>query len=60
VGFAVLLTRVLLTMMEIDFHVQWGAAALTLVLTMLLTNGAGWLASWRLLGQKPLAVLREE
>jgi putative ABC transport system permease protein len=60
VCFAVLLTRVLLPRMNIDFHVQWGAAAVTTLLTMVLTNGAGWLASWRLLGQKPLAILREE
>jgi putative ABC transport system permease protein len=60
VGFAALLTRVLLPKMEIDFHMQWGAAMLAIFLTMVLTNGAGWLASWRLLGQKPLAVLREE
>jgi putative ABC transport system permease protein len=60
VGFAMLLTRVLLPKMEIDFQMPWGAAALTIALTMVVTNGAGWLASWRLLGQKPLAVLREE
>jgi putative ABC transport system permease protein len=58
--FATLLTRVLLPKMNIDFHVQWGAAMLTVVLAMVVTNGAGWAASFRLLGQKPLAVLREE
>ncbi len=58
--FATLLTHVLLPKMDIDFHVQWGAAVLTVVLAMLVTNGAGWAASFRLLGQKPLAVLREE
>ena len=58
--FATLLTRVLLPKMNIDFHVQWGAAVLTVVLAMIVTNGAGWVASFRLLGQKPLQVLREE
>ena len=57
---AVLLSRALLPRMDIDFHVQWGAAVTTILLAMVLTNGAGWLASFRLLGQKPLAVLREE
>ena len=30
------------------------------VATALLANGAGWLASARILGQKPLEVLRDE
>jgi len=60
VVFATLLTRVLLPKMDIDFHVQWRAAGLTLLLAMVVTNGAGWAASFRLLGQKPLQVLREE
>lgn len=39
-------------------NVAWNAAAL--VLTAALTVAAGWIASHRVLGQKPLEVLREE
>jgi ABC-type lipoprotein release transport system permease subunit len=33
---------------------------LCIVLTALIANLAGWLASFRILGQKPLQILREE
>jgi putative ABC transport system permease protein len=33
---------------------------LAIVLTALLANAAGWLASYRIIGQKPLEVLRNE
>ncbi|HWQ55998.1 MAG TPA: hypothetical protein VN442_20090 [Bryobacteraceae bacterium] len=35
-------------------------AAAAVVLTALLANAAGWVASWRILGRKPLEVLRDE
>ena len=47
--------------LKVDYHFQPG---LTLrspsLLTAFLTVAAGWLASHRVLGQKPLEVLREE
>jgi hypothetical protein len=33
---------------------------LAVALTALIANTAGWLASFRILGRKPLEVLREE
>ena len=33
---------------------------MAIVATALVANAAGWLASYRILGQKPLEVLREE
>ena len=53
---AVLLERVL----EADARFDSVPAALTIVLTALLANVAGWLGSFRILGQKPLEVLRGE
>ena len=50
------LTRLL----EAKFHVDVVATVSAVVLTALLANIAGWLASFRILGQKPLQVLREE
>ncbi len=40
------------------FHPLWNVGVL--VVTMLLTVATGWIASYRVLGQKPLEVLREE
>ena len=45
---------------KIDFHFQPGLTLLALFITAALTVVAGWLASYRVLGQKPLEVLREE
>jgi putative ABC transport system permease protein len=42
------------------FDFDWRVAAVAVVLTALLANFSGWLASIRILGQKPLEVLREE
>ncbi len=58
--FANLLTRVLLRRMEIGFHPAWGAAAAALAGTAVLATAAGWIASYRILGLRPLEVLREE
>jgi putative ABC transport system permease protein len=58
--FANLLSRVLLHRLDVAFHVEWLATGLALVGTALLATVTGWAASFRILGQKPLQVLREE
>lgn len=46
--------------LKIDYHFQPGLTLFALTVTAFLTVAAGWLASHRILGQKPLEVLREE
>jgi putative ABC transport system permease protein len=58
--FANLLTAILLHRLDVEFQWQWAAALLTVAATMVLATATGWLASFRILGQKPLQVLREE
>ena len=59
--FANIIARVILTRaMMVTYHVQWGWAATALVGTAGLTVATGWMASHRILGRKPLEVLREE
>jgi putative ABC transport system permease protein len=58
--FANLLIRVLLERMKVGFHIQWAAAVVALVGTAVLATGTGWIASFRILGLRPLEVLREE
>jgi putative ABC transport system permease protein len=58
--FANLLTRVLLHQMKIGFHIEWPAAAVALIGTAILATATGWVASYRILGLRPLEVLREE
>ena len=60
VFFANLIARVLLKRMTIDYHFAWTWTAAALLGTALLTVITGWAASHRILGQKPLEVLREE
>ena len=60
IGFANLIARVLLTRLTVVYHFQWGWNVGALVGTAALTVVTGWLASHRILGQKPLEVLREE
>jgi putative ABC transport system permease protein len=60
VVFANLLTRVLLRRLEIGFDIDWRAAAIALAGTAILATGTGWIASYRILGLRPLEVLREE
>ncbi len=60
VVFANLLTRVLLHRLEIGFHVEWGATLAALFGTAVLATATGWIASYRILGLRPLEVLREE
>ena len=58
--FANIIARVLLTRLTVAYHFQWGWAVGALVGTAALTVATGWIASHRILGRKPLEVLREE
>jgi putative ABC transport system permease protein len=58
--FANLLTERLLHRMQIAFHMEWIALAVALIGTAILATATGWLASYRILGLRPLEVLREE
>jgi len=60
VGFANLIARTLLKRMTIAYHFRWDWTAALLAATAGLAIATGWLASHRVLGQKPLEVLREE
>jgi putative ABC transport system permease protein len=60
VTFANLIARVLLGRLTVVYHFQWIWALGTLLGTAALTVVTGWLASHRILGQKPLEILREE
>jgi putative ABC transport system permease protein len=58
--FANVLTRVLLHKLEVGFHIEWAATLIALVGTAVLATATGWIASYRILGLRPLEVLREE
>src|SRR5277367_6306381 len=58
--FANIIARVLLTRMTVMYHFQWAWTLAGLVGTAALTVATGWVASHRILGRKPLEVLREE
>jgi putative ABC transport system permease protein len=60
VVFANILTRVLLKRLEVGFHIEWNATLIALVGTAILATATGWIASYRILGLRPLEVLREE
>jgi putative ABC transport system permease protein len=60
VVFANILTRVLLSKLEVGFHIEWAATLVALVGTAVLATATGWIASYRILGLRPLEVLREE
>jgi putative ABC transport system permease protein len=60
VVFANLLTRVLLVKLEVGFQIEWRATIIALVGTAVLATATGWIASYRILGLRPLEVLREE
>jgi putative ABC transport system permease protein len=60
VVFANLLTRVLLRRLDVGFHIEWRATLIALVGTAVLATATGWIASYRILGLRPLEVLREE
>ena len=46
--------------LDADFHIDVAPNLICIVLTALVANAAGWMASFRILGQKPLEVLRAE
>jgi putative ABC transport system permease protein len=60
VVFANLLARVLLRKLEVEFHIEWQATFVALLGTAVLATVTGWVASYRILGLRPLEVLREE
>jgi putative ABC transport system permease protein len=60
VVFANLLTAILLHKLEVAYQPQWLAALAAACGTAVLAVATGWLASFRILGQRPLEVLREE
>jgi putative ABC transport system permease protein len=60
VVFANVLTQVLLRKLEVGFQIEWTATLVALVGTAVLATATGWIASYRILGLRPLEVLREE
>jgi putative ABC transport system permease protein len=56
-GFAALVLKQLL---QIDFHPNWVTHALAVAVAALVATAAGWAASFRVLGRKPLEILRDE
>jgi putative ABC transport system permease protein len=46
--------------LEVGFRIEWAAVLVALAGTALLATVTGWLASYRILGLRPLEVLREE
>jgi putative ABC transport system permease protein len=58
--FAHLLSFILLNTMHLHDSIKAAPSLLAILATALLACGAGWAACFRILGQKPLAVLREE
>jgi putative ABC transport system permease protein len=58
--FANLLTFILLHRLDVAFRPQWLAAGVAAMGTAVLAVLTGWLASIRILRQRPLEVLREE
>ncbi len=51
---------VLRRLMEAHLDVNWPANLIAMAATALIANVAGWMASFRILGQKPLEILRGE
>jgi putative ABC transport system permease protein len=60
VVFANILTRVLLHRLQVAYHLDLRATLVALVGTAILATATGWIASYRILGLRPLEVLREE
>lgn len=60
VACAVLLSKVLLHKLDVSFHPNWGISVTAVIAAAILASATGWLASYRILQQKPLEVLREE
>ena len=59
-AFANLLARILLHRMEVVYHPDMHGTSVAFSATAVLARATGWFASFRMLGQKPLEVLREE
>ncbi len=51
---------ILKRLLDAEFHFDWLPNLICIALTALLANGSGWAASFRILSQKPLEILREE
>jgi putative ABC transport system permease protein len=47
-------------LLDIEFHFDWKATLIATAAAALVAVAAGWLASFRVLGRKPLEILREE
>jgi len=60
VVFANILTQVLLKRLEVTFQFEWTATIVAMLGTAILATATGWIASYRILGLRPLEVLREE
>jgi putative ABC transport system permease protein len=58
--FANLLARILLHRMQVPFTADYAGSAVAVVAAAVLAVVTGWVASYRILGQRPLEVLREE
>jgi putative ABC transport system permease protein len=60
-GLATAFSRLLLIrFLDAKWSLAWEPNLLTIALTTLLAVAAGWLASIRILSQRPLEVLRDE
>jgi putative ABC transport system permease protein len=58
---AAVFARLLLQrLLDAEFSFDWKATAAAVVLSTALAQASGWLASFRILRQKPLEVLRDE
>lgn len=60
VVFANILTRIVLHRLQLSFQIDWKATLIALAGTAILATLTGWIASHRILGLRPLEVLREE
>jgi putative ABC transport system permease protein len=57
---ALALSSVLLHRLDVSFHPNWAISVAAMMAAAILASVTGWLASYRILQQKPLEVLREE
>ncbi len=60
IGFANAIASAILHKLTVSYSFHWMWTLAALLGTALLTVATGWFASYRVLGQKPLEVLREE
>jgi putative ABC transport system permease protein len=57
---ALALSSILLHRLDVSFHPNLGISVAAIAAVAILASMTGWLASYRILQQKPLQVLREE